>query len=64
MKDNMKDNKTGNSLGHIVTGSKVVRHDGEKIYDVGEIIEDQASLYFNNKLIGWFSIYQLQNYVL
>lgn len=56
MKDKIIENKTGNSLGHIVTGSKVVRHGHGNVYDIGEIVEDQASLYFNNKIVGWFPI--------
>ncbi|MDD3239760.1 MAG: hypothetical protein PHW47_06720 [Lachnospira sp.] len=56
MKGELIQNKTGNSFGHIVPGSKVVRHSGNKIYDVGEIVGDQASLYYDNKLVGWFPI--------
>lgn len=50
--------RTGNSINEIVSGSKVIRY-GSRIYDVGEIIGNEACLYFDGKAVGWFPVAEL-----
>lgn len=50
---------TTNSVGEIISGTKVIIKNKDVIYDVGEVHTGKATLYLRNKEIGTFPLSEI-----